>query len=234
MASTGSPRVSSRSLLLLWLALSGAASAGLLSPERPRSLPQSLTVSDELDARHELSALEAGAPALLLPIFTRCTGTCPMTAHDLKEALAKTRVPFRVIVFSFDAGDAARDLRDFRERFALPADWRLVRSGDGAATRAFLDELDFHFMKTSEGFDHPNETFVFSAKGFWAATLTGSAFPLPELDGAFRRAVLADDPTALQRLRAWLVRPEAWILLACAGVAMALLAILFLARRSIA
>jgi hypothetical protein len=60
------------------------------------------------------------------------------------------------------AAEDAKDLRDFRERLGLPAEWLLVRSADGAATRAFLDELDFHFMKAGGGFDHPNQTFVFS------------------------------------------------------------------------
>lgn len=74
--------------------------------------------------------MATGAPTLLLPIFTRCTGTCPMTAHYLKRALAGAGTAFRVVVFSFDAADTADDLREFRDRFALPAEWLVVRSGD--------------------------------------------------------------------------------------------------------
>jgi cytochrome oxidase Cu insertion factor (SCO1/SenC/PrrC family) len=220
-----------KGLLVAWLVLGGAASAELLPPERSGALLHSFTVSDDQDRRVELREVTAGAPALLLPVFTRCSGTCPLTSLLLKKALAEAKAPFRVIVFSFDAEDTAQDLRDFRERFALPAAWRLVRSGDAAATRELLDALDFHFMKSSEGFDHPNQTFVFSPKGAWAATLAGAESSRKELEAAFGRALAADDPAVLPRLRAWLIRPEAWILLACAGVAISLAAIV-LARKS--
>ena len=221
-----------RGILVAWLVLGGAASAELLPPARPRALLRSFVVSDEGDKRHDLRGMAAGAPTLLLPIFTRCSGTCPMTALLLKEALGKAHAPFRVVVFSFDAEDAAKDLTDFRERFGLPAAWLLVRSADGAATRAFLDEMDFHFMKAGGGFDHPNQTFVFSPKGAWAATFAGATFLEGELEAACGRALAADDPTAFRRLGGWLRKPEAWIMLACAGVAVSLVGIVLLARKA--
>jgi hypothetical protein len=145
-----------------------------------------------------------------------------MTAVYLKNALD---VPFRVIVFSFDERDTEQDLRDFRERFALPEEWLVVRSTDPAATRSFLDSLDFHAMKSGESFDHPDETFVFSPKGRWAATLTGAAFTSGELRTARERALAADHPS----LTAWLIRPESWIAIACSGFALAVAVLL--ARR---
>lgn len=223
MASTASSRARAAILFAL-LAAGGAASAALLPPERTSTLPE-LAVSDEHDAPHRLRALAAGAPTLLLPVFTRCSGTCPMTAVFLKDALAKAGTPLRVVVFSFDPEDTAKDLRDFRERFALPAGWLLVRSGDSAATRSFLDGLDFHFMKSEAGFDHPNQTFVFSPEGCWAATFAGPAFPQGDLESARRRALAADHPTLLQRAEDWLIRPETWILAACAGLAASLAAV---------
>src|SRR3954464_14643653 len=134
--------------------------AALVPAERRTGLA-AFAVIDDAGAARDLRAIAAGAPALLLPIFTRCTGTCPMTAVYLKDGLARAGVPFRVIVLSFDGGDTPGDLRAFRQRFALPADWIVVASGDGAATRALLDGLDFHFMRSEAGFDHPNQTFVF-------------------------------------------------------------------------
>ncbi|HET9752030.1 MAG TPA: hypothetical protein VFP52_03690, partial [Myxococcales bacterium] len=150
----------------------------------------------------------------------------------LKQALEKARAPFRVIVFSFDAEDGAGDLAGFRERFRLPADWLLLRSDDAAATRALFDGLDFHFMKAAGGFDHPNRTFVFSPRGAWAATLAGTAFSGADLEAAFHRALAADDPALSSRVAAWLIRPEAWILLAGAGLALSLAALLLAQRRS--
>ena len=218
------------SILVAWLVLGGAAWAGLLPPERHDVLPRGLVVSDDQGARHDLRAIATGAPTLLLPIFTRCTGTCPMTAHYLHRALEKFGTPFRVVVLSFDPEDRESDLREFRERFALPSTWRIVRSDDAAGTRAFLDLLDFHFMKSEAGFDHPDVTFVFSASGRWTATLTGSAFATPDLGTAFERAIAADRPSAVGAIAAWLIRPQAWIVLACAGLVACWIAIV-LARR---
>jgi hypothetical protein len=81
-------------------------------------------------------------------------------------------------------------------------------------------------MKSEAGFDHPNETFVFSPGGTWAATLTGTAFAPGELRTARERALAADDGSAASRLAAWLRNPGSWIILACAGIALALAVIL--------
>jgi hypothetical protein len=211
------------SVLAATFAVGGAAFADLLPPERPWALPRGQIVLDEKDVRQPLGG---GSPTLLLPVFTRCGGTCPLTASLLKEALGKARAPFRVVVFSFDPEDGASDLRDFRERFALPASWILVRAAEPGAAREVFDALDFHFMKSGGGFDHPNLTFVFSPRGSWAATLPGSPFSPRDLEAAWKRALTADDPAAIHRLSAWLIRPASWILLACAGLALSLIAIL--------
>src|SRR5207302_9686434 len=112
--------------------------------------------------------------------------------------------------------DTDEDLRDFRERFALPDDWVLLRGAD----RAFLDSLGFRIRKLADGFDHPNATYVFSPSGKWAATLTGLSFDAAELRAARDRALHAGG------IGAWLVRPEAWILFACGGLALSLAVVL--------
>jgi cytochrome oxidase Cu insertion factor (SCO1/SenC/PrrC family) len=209
--------------------VAGLVLAELLPPASPGLAPRNLAVLDDQDQRQDL--LVAGAPTLLVPIFTRCAGSCPLTAVALKEATAEAPTRSRVLLLSFDTEDTAADLRDFRERLDLPSKWLLVRSIDGAATRELLDDLDFHFMKTDRGFDHPNQTFVFSPNGIWAATFSGNPSSKGELDSALRRALAADDPSAVRRLRDWLIRPEAWIALACVGVGLSLATILLLARR---
>jgi len=217
--------LATKAALAASLLLGGSAAADLLPPERASVLPGGFIVADEQDARLDLRDLAAGAPALLLPVFTRCSGTCPLTALFLKKTLGEANAPFRVIVLSFDPEDAAKDLREFRERFTLPPEWRLVRSDDAAAVRGLLDGLDFHFMKTSGGFDHPDQTFVLSAKGEWAATLQGADPSRSELETAFRRALAAGHPAPLSRLRAWLIRPATWILCASAGLLASLVTI---------
>jgi cytochrome oxidase Cu insertion factor (SCO1/SenC/PrrC family) len=227
--------VKSGAILVAWVAFGTAApaSAVLLPPSGSRALPSGVAVLDDGDVARELRDLAAGTPRLLLPVFTRCRGTCPVTAVVLKNALASAAVPFRVVVLSFDEHDTARDLKEFRERLELPAAIVVVRSGDAAATRSFLDGLGFRFRRASEGgFDHPNQTFVFSPDGAWSGTFAGSAFPKDDLEAAWRRAATTDHPAPLQRFAAWLVRPEAWIAIASAGFATAGLAIASAARRS--
>jgi cytochrome oxidase Cu insertion factor (SCO1/SenC/PrrC family) len=219
-------------IVALWAAAVAPASAVLLPPQGPSALPRGLSVLDESDAAHDLRGLWAGTPRLLLPIFTRCGSTCPLTALVLKDALARTPVRFRVVVLSFDPDDSASDLKRFRTRLALPADWMLVRATDAAKARAFLDEVGFRLRKAEGGFDHPNQTFVFSAEGAWTGTFAGSAFRDDELRAAWRRALSSSHPTALGRLEAWVVRPEAWIAIACVGLALVLSAIALVARRT--
>jgi len=202
--------------------------AELLPPAQPGLVPRSLAVLDEQDGHQNFGT--AGEPTLLVPIFTRCTGSCPLTAVALKQAMPGAPADFRVVLLSFDPKDTAADLRLFRKRLDLPSEWLVVRSIDAAATRELFDDLDFRVMNSGGGFNHADQTFVFSPKGLWAATLSGPPSK-EELSSAHRRALAADDRTASRRLGAWLIRPEAWIVLACAGFGFSLAAVLLLARR---
>jgi cytochrome oxidase Cu insertion factor (SCO1/SenC/PrrC family) len=203
--------------------------AELLPPARPALVPRTLALLDEHDRQRNLAT--GPEPTLLVPIFTRCTGTCPLTAVALKQAMPAASAEFRVVLLSFDPRDVSDDLRSFRTRLALPSEWLVLRSIDAAATRELLDELDFRVMNTGSDFNHADQSFVFSPKGVWAATLSGPPSK-EELRVAHRRALAADVQTASRRLGGWLIRPEAWIVLACAGFGLSLTAVLLLARRS--
>ena len=202
--------------------------AELLPPGRPGLVPRSPAVLDEQDRHQSLGP--GPEPTLLLPIFTRCAGTCPVTAATLKQAIPGASADFRVVLLSFDPHDTAADLRSFRKRLGLPSAWLVVRSVDARATRELFDDLQFPVMNSEGGSNHPDQTFVFSPKGVWAATLSGPPSK-EELRSAHRRALADDDRTASRRLGAWLIRPEAWIWLACAGFGLSLGAVLLLARR---
>ena len=207
----------------------GLLLAELLPPARPGLVPRPLAILDEHDHRQNLGT--AGEPTLLLPIFTRCTGSCPLTAVALKQAMRGASAEFRVVLLSFDQNDTATDLRHFRERFDLPSEWLVVRTVDAAATRELLDDLEFRVMNSGAGFNHPDQTFVLSPKGLWAATVSGPP-SREDLGAAHRRSLAADDRSAPRRLGGWLIRPEAWIVLACAGFGCSVAAVLFLARRA--
>jgi cytochrome oxidase Cu insertion factor (SCO1/SenC/PrrC family) len=172
--------------------------------------------------------LITGAPTLLLPVFTKCSGSCPVSVMSLKKSMP---LRFRVVLLSFDPEDTPADLAGFRERLELPREWRLAQLPP-LQTREFLDSLGFHFMKSERGFDHPNQTFVFSARGAWADTLNGSDYE--DLDAAWTRALRADDPSPAARLLQWLARPESWVVAAFAALMLSLAAVVFLARRAAA
>lgn len=127
--------------------------AELLPPARPGLVPPSLVVLDEQN-RHQ-SLMTAGAATLLLPIFTRCAGTCPVTAASLKQALPGASGDFRVVLLSFDPRDTAAELLGFRKRLDLPSGWLLVRSVDARATRELFDVLEFPVMNSGGGLQSP-------------------------------------------------------------------------------
>jgi hypothetical protein len=203
--------------------------AELLPPAQPGLVPRSLAVLDEQDRHQNFGT--AGRPTLLLPIFTRCAGSCPLTAIALRKAMPEAAADFRVVLLSFDPKDVGSDLRSFRTRLDLPSEWLVVRSIDAVATRELFDDLEFRVMSTGSDFNHPDQTFVFSPKGLWAATLSGPPSK-EDLSAAHRRALTADEGTASRRLGSWLIRPEAWVVLACAGFGLSLAAVLLLVRRN--
>ena len=203
--------------------------AELLPPARPGLVPPSLAVLDEQD-RHQ-SLMTAGAATLLLPIFTRCAGTCPVTAASLKQALPGASGDFRVVLLSFDPRDTAAELQGFRKRLRSP-----FRVAPRALRRREVDPRAVRRSRVPRdeqrgGVQSPDQTFVFSPNGLWAATLSGPPSK-EELSSAHGRALAADDGTPSRRLGAWLLRPEAWIVVACAGFGLSFAAVLLLARRT--
>lgn len=208
-------------LTALLSALCPAARAELTAPADGSVVLPDLAVVDESDTDLRLRALTEGAPALLLPIYARCAGTCPITTEALAMALGEKPQPFRVVLLSFDPADAPNDLAAFRRRHHLPASWALVRGRRPEKTRALLDRLRFQLMTSPGGFSHPDETFVVSPRGAWAGTFVGGVFSPADLALARRWALAADSPTLGQALE----RPENRILLAGAALALSLAAL---------
>ena len=167
--------------------------------------------------------LVTGSPTLLVPVFTKCSGSCPVTVMKLRE---KAPLQFRVVVLSFDADDTPADLAEFRERMELPADWKVTQLPP-LQTRELLDALDFHFMKSERGFDHPAQTFVFSPRGRWAGTIDGTDFA--DLDREYAVALRADKPWL-----AWIDQPSAWVVAAFAGLTLSLAGVMLFVRKAAA
>lgn len=204
----------------LLLAAALPASAQLYPPASPGLAPRGTAVFDRHGRRADLAGFLAGpGPVILLPIFTRCGGTCPTLAGSLKGALAREHdVPFRVVVFSFDASDRDADLESFRKDLALPDDWTFLRAADEGGARAFLDQFGYAVLQRNRMFIHPSEMFVLSARGRWSGTFAGGVFPLGSVGAAARQAEDLESPSPWRRWRRTLAMPQVWSVLALAGL----------------
>lgn len=202
-------------LALLLLAVS--ARAGWVPPSKPGIFIQTVSVLTEQGQIADLKNQLSGArPTLLLPIFTRCAASCPIMTHALKKAATGTG--FQVVLFSFDPGDTAKDLQNFRERESLPADWILVRAASASAARSFLDQFDYNVMNAGGGFIHPNEIFVLSPRMRWSGLFAGEEIDPQTLRAAFDRAQEMDHPALWNQLKAEVRDPQNRVIAASLGL----------------
>ncbi|MCX8072788.1 MAG: SCO family protein [Candidatus Binatia bacterium] len=134
---------------------------------------------------------EAG-PLLLAPIYARCPHTCsPLTANLLRaiQEAGGRLGKYRVASLSIDPRETPENLRRFRQRLGLPADWLLVRARDGSELRKLLQELRFVAVERADGqFDHPNVVYVLSPTGVVTAALPGLSLTASELVSAVNSA----------------------------------------------
>lgn len=156
-------------LLLAW----GRAWAAVPAGSGAGQIPD-LTVWDEADQQSTLwQKLQAGGsgPVIVLPVYTRCTMSCPITARMLVEETARMggSAAYRVLIFSFDPGDDAAALRKFRAQEGLPPAWMLVRS-DAADIRRFCDFFHYPVMTEGSVMIHNNQFFLLDHSFEWRAT----------------------------------------------------------------
>ena len=117
-----------------------------------------VTLIDEDSTAFALSSL-AGKPIVISPIFTTCPQTCPIITGNLRDALAAIGEPgvgYQVLTVSFDPADGPAQLREYRQKMALPAGWKLAVASPEQLAR-LLDAIDFNYEKLAEGgFVHAN------------------------------------------------------------------------------
>jgi protein SCO1 len=140
----------------LALIASGRGEVLDVAPQRGRAVAP-INWIDETGRARTLSEF-SGYPLVLLPIYTRCRSTCVQNVDRLKEALGHTATDprqFRVLLFSFDAGDTPALLARYRQRENIPLGWSL-----GAAAQpeidALLDSIGVAVGKAGAEFAHPN------------------------------------------------------------------------------
>jgi protein SCO1/2 len=148
-------------LLVLGLVASVAHAQMALPPDeahtRGTQVPD-VTLIGEDSTTFALSSL-AGKPIVVSPIFTECPQTCPMITGNLRDALAAIGEPgvgYQVLTVSFDPADGPAQLREYRQKMALPAGWKLAVASPENLSR-LLDAIDFNYEKLPEGgFVHAN------------------------------------------------------------------------------
>lgn len=191
------------------LALASASHAGAIPALQPTPIPD-VPVLGEKSQPTSLRAVlqETGSgPVVLLPIFTRCSGSCPTLTRKLEAGLAamKSSKPYRVVVISFDPLETDESLRLYRARERMPVDWMLVRT-QGNDIQGFLNFFRYSVMNEEGTLVHPSEIFLLDGGLTWRWTLAGESWTQQELATAMER-------TRAPGLSAWLqAHPErlAW------------------------
>jgi len=162
------------SVLTLVLLVRGTNGAIVPAESNSTQIPD-VVVWDEASQKISLwDKLRKGgnSPVIVLPVYTRCTTSCPLVTRKLKEETPRMGggSDYRVLLFSFDSSEDAESLREFREREQLPANWMLVHAGD-AGIRRFCDFFHYSIMTEGAVLIHPNEIFLLDRDLHWRATL---------------------------------------------------------------
>jgi cytochrome oxidase Cu insertion factor (SCO1/SenC/PrrC family) len=212
-------------LLVLAVALASGARAVAVTPAAINAgkIPD-IAVWDEANVQHslwdELRAAGSG-PVIVLPVYTRCTMSCPVLARMLVQQTSQISggAPYRVLIFSFDPGDDAQALRQFRAQKNLPPAWILVRS-KAADIRRFCDF--FHYTVMTEGtvMIHTNQMFLLDHNLHWRATFIDQNWNAADLRTWMSRAESLG-------LFGWLaMNPEVLVFIGFGGLLLSLILIL--------
>jgi len=139
-------------------------------------------------------------PVLFLPLFTRCSSTCPALLHKLEQSLAvgPPSSHVRVLVFSFDPTESQASLLAFRSRSGIPTDWVLARA-DEDVTRTLLQSLNYPVMSRGAVFIHPSEIFVLDSSLHWRWTIDGVIWTPEDLSNVIERTASPNFVSRLQR-----------------------------------
>jgi cytochrome oxidase Cu insertion factor (SCO1/SenC/PrrC family) len=219
----------------LVLAAPFVATAGAYPPTSAAMPLPELVVRDEGGLERSLDAIleAAPGPVFLVPGYVTCHGACPLLAKSLKGALetvARSRsgaLPHRVAFLSF-VGDAPEALRTFREREKLPSSWQLFATRSVAEGKRFLDRYGYLVEKRGGEWLHPNQIFVLTREGRWAASL----FVRDGLDaGAVERALAMTGDRSVstwgQRARSFVGDPRTLLWVGVVGFMIGIMGAIF-------
>jgi len=152
-------------------------------------------------------------PVILLPVYTRCSASCPILTRKLEAALEgmKSAAPFRVVLVSFDPLETPESLRLYRGREHVPANWKLVRASEDDI-RSLFGFFRYSVMNQEGALLHPNEMFLLDGALNWRWTVAGEDWTPGELAAAIEQTRA---PGLVANLKA---KPEALAWAGFAGV----------------
>jgi cytochrome oxidase Cu insertion factor (SCO1/SenC/PrrC family) len=179
-------------LSVIFVALVCATSFGAAvedaSPQRGKSVAR-ISWTDDTGRLRQLSEF-AGFPLILLPIYTRCPGACVANVEQLKNALSDSSADirqFRVLLFSFDAGDTRAKLAAYRAHEGIPLPW-FVGTSSQPSIDALLESIGFQYGRAGKEFAHPNLLLVLDSKLRIAKWIYGTGYTGRDLDLALKVA----------------------------------------------
>jgi cytochrome oxidase Cu insertion factor (SCO1/SenC/PrrC family) len=210
-------------LLLISLSTSVRASSVVPADSNAGQVPN-VTVWDESNHQDMLwNKIQAAGmgPVIVLPVYTRCTMSCPVLAHMLVQQTSQLNGggPYRVVIFSFDPSDDATALRQFREQKNIPASWLLLRS-NASGVRRFCDF--FHYSVLTEGpvMIHTNQIFLLNHDLRWRASFIDERWSVTDLQIWLKRV---ETPGIL----GWLAMNPQMLMLAGFGFMLLSISIIF-------
>jgi protein SCO1/2 len=137
-------------------------------------------------------------PTILLFVYFRCPGICPVLIHNLVDVV--NRIPldpgrdFRLVALSFDPADnpelarekKANYLNQVRRPFR-PDAWHFL-TGKGPDSKAVADSAGFRYARQGGMYVHPGAIIVLTPKGIISRYLYGTSFVPAEVAMAIDEA----------------------------------------------
>lgn len=137
-------------------------------------VPLDAQFQDASGKRVQLRDLIAGRPAVLVPVYFRCTDLCPMLMDGVAQATRKLSLKsgrYSVIVFSFDARDTAALAASKQAALTARsgpdvAGWHFL-TGDEAAIRRLTQAIGFRFTydRAKDEFAHASGLVLLTPQG---------------------------------------------------------------------
>jgi protein SCO1 len=134
------------------------------------------------------SSIDKTKPTLLVPFFSHCTSSCPLTMDKLKRISDQlSNKDYGVVLFDFDSSDQSADLHEFRRALKVPDSWAIYRA-DKNNTQGMLDSIGFRYLTQGNEFVHPSVLVVLSPDHRIMKYIKGTTYSAQNLDQAISDA----------------------------------------------